>query len=237
MTAAPRTANAVTAAAVAARVLTSGEPIAGRSAWPADGDPGGELREFVVHRRQVDDVAAAAQGTADQFVGEAGALGEDRPVQVGADHVVAYRALGAVAAVVATPAGRRPERAHAAAELGQPAVVLVADEPSGVHLARGVDPVVADQARVLAPGDHVEHPDTGDAAAVVGEEFVTQHLVAAADGQHDDAVVGHRAQVGAAAGEVRADLTLRGVLAAAAEQDVRLGRQRVADAHRHDLDR
>ena len=57
----------------------------------------------------------------------------------------------------------------------------------------------------------------------MGDELVAEHLVAAADGEHDDAVVGHRPELGAAAGEVRADVALSGVLPAAAEQDVGVG--------------
>ena len=71
--------------------------------------------------------------------------------------------------------------------------------------------------------------------ALLGDELVAEHLVRAADREHHDAVVGHRAQLGAARGEVGADVALGGVLTAAAEQDVDVVRQRVADADRDDL--
>ena len=98
--------------------------------------------------------AAPRVGAAQQVVGEARALGEHRAVQVGADDVVAHGALGAVLAVVAAARLGAAERAHARAERGEPAVVLVADEPPGVG---GVDVVVADEPYVLAVGDDVEH--------------------------------------------------------------------------------
>ena len=131
------------------------------------------------------------------------------------------------------PVCGRAERTDAGAEFGQPAVVLVADQPAGVG---GVDEVVADQPLGLTAGDHVEHADALDVQALLGDELVPEHLVGAADGQHHHAVVGHRAQLRAARGEVGADVALGRVLAAAAEQDVGVGGQRVADADRHDPD-
>ena len=126
------------------------------------------------------------------------------------------------------PSGRTP-----GAEGGHSAVVLVADDAADLD-----PPAVSTQllpiSRVwLAVGDDVEDADAGDAAPLVGDELVAEQLVAATDGQHDDAVVSHRPQLRAAGDEVRADVALRGILAAAAEQDVGVPGQRVADADRH----
>ncbi len=119
------------------------------------------------------------------------------------------------------PIGRTP-----GPEFGHAAVVLVADQTP--ELGR-VDVVVADQARLRAPRRHIQHARAGDAHAVLGEELVAEHLVGAADGQEHDAVVGHRPQRGRASDEIVPDVALRGVLAASAEDDVGVVRQRIAD--------
>ncbi len=86
----------------------------------------------------------------------------------------------------------------------------------------------------LAAGDDVEHADPGDAHALVGDELVAEHLVAcrrSASMTTPSSAIAR--SCGPRASEVGADLALRGVLAAAAEQDVGVVGQRVADADRH----
>ena len=135
--------------------------------------------------------APAAQRPAQQLVGERRALGQHRAVQVGAEDVVADRALGQVGAVVAAAGHGLPERVDAGAELGQAAVVLEADQPAPAGCRRGCCRSAGCPSRWWS---RPARPTPAIRVAVLGEEVVPEHLVRAADGQHHHAVVGHRAQ-------------------------------------------
>src|ERR1700679_2280416 len=83
----------------------------------AGGGPGALVRgglELVVERLQLRaDPVAALQRQRDQVVCEPGVLGQQRPMQVGADQVVAANPLEAVPGVVAVALDDAPERLHA----------------------------------------------------------------------------------------------------------------------------
>src|SRR5215207_9860410 len=77
----------------------------------------GRLLEPVVERRELDRAARAVlQPPGDQPVGEPGVLGQQGPMEVGADHAPADAALAAVLAVVAVPVDHPAERPRARAQ-------------------------------------------------------------------------------------------------------------------------
>ena len=76
---------------------------------------------------------AAGESELDQAIGEPGVLGQQRAVQVGADHVRPPHPLEAVPAVVAVAADHPAQGLGAVAEVGAPAVVL---EPGQLPRAR-----------------------------------------------------------------------------------------------------
>ena len=138
----------------------------------------------------------------DQPVGEPHVLGQQRPVQVGADRVRACarppcrcaRRCRGPAARVRAAAGPRPGGCARRGSRSRRARARRRRPPS---LERDLDRDVADQARpVLAHGAHVEQPDAGDLllAERVG---VPEQLVAAAHAEHDRAARGGGVQPGA----------------------------------------
>src|SRR5204863_290047 len=99
---------------------------------------------------------------------------------------------------------------------GAPGVVLEADQRvaiAGIELAFEHD--VADHASGPGHGRQVEQADAGHLGALMAAVAVAQQLVAAAHGQHADAVRDRRREVGGVAAEVAGDQHLVAILAAA----------------------
>src|SRR5437763_3094483 len=131
-----------------------------------------------------------AQRRLDQAVRQPHVLRQQRPVEVGADHVPAMYSLQPVAAVVAVAPQHPAERPLAVAEIGAAAVVL---EPRDHPLAAaqvGLDRAVADQARPrLANGPEV-HQAHARKRLVAHRVARPEQLVAAAHRQDNRSPLG-----------------------------------------------
>src|SRR5689334_20943646 len=195
-----------------------------------DGHVMGHALEPVVERLERHRSVTALERRADQVVGQGRVLGQERPVDVGADDPAGMDALAAVAAVVAVAVEHAAERAHALAEPGAAGVVLEPDDRHGLARTQlAVDRDVADHARRPRLGDEVDQARAADLVALVAAVVVPEHLVAAAHRQHPGAVGDGRPQPAGPADQVVLDQELVAVLAAADVVEVGL-RQWVARA-------
>ena len=166
-------------------------------------------------------------------------FGQQRSVQVGADHVPAPHALVAVAAVVAVAREHAPERALPGAEIGAPAVVLEAGDHArrrrpGRPRSRSCRSA-AGPARGRCGGPRARSRAASPLAQLVG---VAEQLVAAADGEHHGATLGRRVKrVALRLGHVPGHGHLVAILAAAEVEEVVRGRvDRVAQRRRGELE-
>ena len=105
-------------------------------------------------RRQVRRHAAAFEGLGDQEVRDLRVGGQDRAVQVGADHVAVPQPLLLVLAVVARAPQHLPEGLVAVVDVGAAGVVLIPDD---LPELRGFQGDVADQP--VGAGTGVERQD------------------------------------------------------------------------------
>ena len=180
---------------------------------------GGVLERVVERRERVRGQPERGRG---QPVGEPGVLGQQRAVEVRADHGAvraAADALVAAAAVVAVALEHPPERRRARSEPRAAAVVLEAGQHRGS--AGDLDRDVADQPRaVLADGLEVDEADAGQ-PLVAELVAVAEQLVAAADAEdHRAALRGGVQRVALDGGEVLRAQRLVAVLAAAEVEEV-----------------
>jgi hypothetical protein len=107
-------------------------------------------------------------------------------------------------------------------------VILVPDDLA--ELVR-LEHDVADHAFVAAPGLHVEHADAHELLPRVRREAMAEELIQPAHHEHRRAVAREVADRRAASREVERDSPLSGILAAAADHDVEVFRQRVPRIH------
>ena len=214
-----------------ARAVSAARPGSRSAGEPADLAQPRLVGDGVVDLRGLELAAGGTSyGQRDQGVGEAWVRGQDRAVQVGAEHRAGDGTLGAVVAVVAQPGADRAERLLPVAEQRGAGVVLVADDVA----VRGVEDDRADHPLGVALGGDVEDAEAGQAPALDGDEGVAEQLVHAADHQHRCAVGGQRPERVGVAGEVVLDPGLAAVLAAAADEQVRVLGQVLAGVVRRD---
>src|ERR1700728_4418831 len=144
--------------------------------------------QLIVERRELRD--GDSQSRRDQPVREPHVLGQQRTVQIGADHIAAARALEAALPVVAVPFQDPPQRLLAGAELRAPSVVLEAREYTRARraarriaaallveaLKSHLDRDIADQTRrrgSLADAAHGAHVEQADARQpLAGTELI-----------------------------------------------------------------
>ena len=172
-----------------------------------------------------------AEGKVDEFVGERRVLGQDRPVEVGANGVAVAGTLGAIAGVVAEAADHPAERLGSRAEKGATTVVFESDDLAAVsrkdHIA---DAAVGSRAGVT--GFEVEDADAGDDAALMVDVAMAKELKATTDGEDGHVSFDGLADGGAFFHQVGGDATLFAVLPAADEEEIEVIRRKwVANGH------
>ena len=153
-------------------------------------------------------------------------------MQIGAVHVAANRALGAVDAVVAAPEQHTAQRLLALAAHRATRVVLAPDD---VAEPRG-DDHGTDHAVLASRGGHVENAQTGQATPRHRREVTPEQLVHAAHHEHRHSRVGQPRQAWPDGRQVVLHPGLARVLAAATDDKVCDLRKLLAGVMRHHVD-